>query len=118
MKYRIFSNTPRTFFPKNCDQKLGCAAYSRITKLVKTRLHQDERGGGGAVGGGERAFVLWCECASTLLTANALSKLSLFLPRAKRSLQTAQCECTFVGDVNVYVFYENDYKGHVLIFHD
>jgi hypothetical protein len=48
--------------------------------------------------------MLWCECASTLLTANALSKLSLFLPRAKRSRQTAECECTFVGDVNVHMF--------------
>jgi hypothetical protein len=55
--YHIFSNTPRTFFPKNCDQKLGCAAYSRIIKLVKTCLHQDEWGRGGGSQTSIRALV-------------------------------------------------------------
>jgi hypothetical protein len=54
--------------------------------------------------------VPWCECTSTILTANALLKLSLFLPRAKQSQQTAECKCTLVGEVNMYVFYENEYK--------
>jgi hypothetical protein len=79
----VFLNTLHTFFPKNCDQKLGCVAYSRITKLVKTRKHKEDGGGG-------QAFVPWCECALTFLMVNVLSKLSLFLPRAKQSqLQNA-----------------------------
>jgi hypothetical protein len=61
--------------------------------------------------GDERAFLPWCECASALLTVNAVSKLSLFLPCAKRSRQPAGCEFTLVGEVNVYVFYEHEYKG-------
>jgi hypothetical protein len=83
--YCIFSNTLRTFFPKKLRPKSGVrglfANYKVGKDLFTPRLARQ---------GEERAFMLWCECASTLLTVNALSKLSLFLPRAKRSQQTSE----------------------------
>jgi hypothetical protein len=42
--------------------------------------------------GRQTSICALCECASTVLTVSALSKLSLFFPCAKQSWQTTECD--------------------------
>jgi hypothetical protein len=102
----VFFGIPRAMFsPKIRDQKPGLRGWFANYEVGKDLFTSPRWSGAGVR-------------ASTLLLVNALSKLSLFFTRAKRSRQTAECECTLVGEVNVYVFYENEYEGHAFtIFH-
>jgi hypothetical protein len=117
--YHIFSNTSRTFFPNRLQPKTGgCAAYTRITKLVTSRLHQAERGRGG--GGGEERMNIRALVSMRLNTSLDQCPIETFTFPPTRQAKPANRRVRMYvrGDVNVYVFYENEYNGHAfMIFH-